>query len=285
MLCSDLMKTEPSSVLPDDTVHTAAQRMRDENIGFLPVCDGSGKALGTLTDRDIAVRLVAEARPAATPVADVMTREVVACRPDEDIRQAEERMRKAQKSRIMCTDAEGRLVGVISLSDIAQVETNDNAAETMRAVTMREAPGPEQTLPPRPDDARSERVFQRIERTGALPAGLRAPEAAGAVLCVLSLRVSRGKAQDMVVALPPALQRIMQPCAVHRGDWPDTFGRAEFLQTLAQHLQMTTERAEGIARAVFSAVQAEMPMDEVISFEEQLPSDLKALWSHHRRAA
>src|SRR4051794_40027044 len=110
MLCSELMKSEPVCMLPDDTVQTAGQRMGDENIGFLPVCDAGGKVLGTLTDRDITIRVVAKALPVTTRVADVMTCEVVACRADEDIQQAEERMRLAQKSRIMCTDAQGRLV-------------------------------------------------------------------------------------------------------------------------------------------------------------------------------
>jgi len=285
MLCSELMKTEPVCVLPDDTVQTAAQRMRDEDIGFLPVCDGSGKPLGTLTDRDIAIRLVAAALPAATRVADVMTSEVVACRPDEDVRQAEERMRKAQKSRIMCTDAEGRVVGVISLSDIAQVETDREVTETMRAVTAREVPGPGPAYAARPIDMRSESIFRRIEQSGALPTGLRAPEAAGAVLCLLSLRLSGGEAQDMAGNLPPTLREIVQPCAARRGERPDTYSRAEFIEALAQDLNLTAEQAGAVSRAVFSAVQAELPVDEVTSVEGQLPSDLKELWGRHRRAA
>src|SRR4051812_39205548 len=114
MLCSELMKREPVCVLPDTTVQMAAQRMRDENIGFLPVCDAAGQVLGTLTDRDIVIRLVATGNPAATPVIEVMTHEAVACRPEDDIQEAEQRMRQAQKARILCTDAQGCLVGVIS---------------------------------------------------------------------------------------------------------------------------------------------------------------------------
>lgn len=150
MLCSEVMKSEPACVLPDTTVQTAAQRMGDQNIGFLPVCDATDKVLGTLTDRDIAVRVVAKALPATTRVADVMTCEVVACRPDEDIQQAEERMRTAQKSRIMCTDAQGCLVGVISLSDIARSGPDDRAAGTLRAVAMREASEASKAEPARP---------------------------------------------------------------------------------------------------------------------------------------
>ncbi|WP_437855940.1 CBS domain-containing protein [Sorangium sp. So ce363] len=288
MLCSQLMKSEPVCVLPDTTVQTAAQRMVDENIGFLPVCDASGKVLGALTDRDIAIRVVAKALPATSRVADVMTCEVVACRADEDIQQAEERMRQAQKSRIMCTDALGRLVGVISLSDIARSEPDDRVAGTLRATATREAPaapGAEPAREARPIDVKSERVFRRIEQSGALPKDLRAPEAVGAVLCVLSLRVSGGEARDMAGALPPTLREIVEPCALHRAELPDTFGRGEFVQVLAQHLQTSSEQAEALARAVFSAVEAEMPMDEVTAVEGQLPGDLKDLWGRHRRAA
>jgi CBS domain-containing protein/uncharacterized protein (DUF2267 family) len=288
MLCSELMKREPVCVLSDTTVQTAAQRMDDENIGFVPVCDTSGKVLGTLTDRDIALRVVAKALPAATRFPDVMTREVVACRPEEDIQQAEERMRRAQKSRIVCTDPAGRLVGVISLSDIARNEPDDRVAGTLRAVAMREAPaarGAEPAREAKPIDAKSERVFRRIEQSGTLPKGLGAPEAAGTVLCVLSLRLSGGEARDAAAALPPTLQAIVQPCALHRAEQPDLFGRGELLQVLAQHLPASTEQAEAIARAVFSAVQAEMPMVEVTAVEGQLPGDLKELWGRHRRAA
>jgi len=113
--------------------------MRDANVGFLPVCDSTKKVLGAITDRDIALRIVAENRPPTTAVGDVMTREVIACRPDDEVTRAEQLMGKHQKSRMICTDQEGRLLGVISLSDIAQVEEPSRASQTMKQVTEREA--------------------------------------------------------------------------------------------------------------------------------------------------
>lgn len=139
MLCREVMKSEPVCLRPDASVQAAAQRMDDENIGFVPVCDEQGQVLGAVTDRDITLRAVAKALPASTKISDVMTREVVACREDEDVERAEERMRQAQKSRIMCTDAAGHLVGVISLSDLAACRPGEQAAGTMRAVAGREA--------------------------------------------------------------------------------------------------------------------------------------------------
>src|SRR6185436_10269058 len=109
------------------TVREAARRMRDLNIGFLPICDDAGQLTGVLTDRDIALRVVAEDRPGDVAVADVMTEEVITCRPDDDVRRAEELMRTNQKVRLPCVDETGRIVGVISLTDIAQYDNEQRA--------------------------------------------------------------------------------------------------------------------------------------------------------------
>jgi CBS domain-containing protein len=136
MLCEDIMKIDVESVSPVDSIQEAARRMRDGNVGFLPVCDESRQVLGTITDRDIAIRAVAEAQPSSTPVEDVMTGEVVACSPKDSIDGALQLMAENHKSRIMCLDEDGGLVGVISLSDIAQLV--GDASETLRQVSDRE---------------------------------------------------------------------------------------------------------------------------------------------------
>jgi CBS domain-containing protein len=139
MRCEELMKRDVECVSPTSTAQAAAQRMREQRIGFLPVCDDSRKILGTVTDRDLAIRILADARAPTTPVGDVLTREVIACRPEDDLRKAQELMGRNQKSRIMCVDGDGRLVGVISLSDIAQKENGAKASQTLRRVSEREA--------------------------------------------------------------------------------------------------------------------------------------------------
>ena len=139
MRCEEIMKRDVHCVQPTDPVQAAARRMRDANIGFLPVCDSSRKVLGAITDRDIALRIVADGRPPTTAIGDVMTREVVACAPGDDVRRAEELMGKQHKSRMIVADEEWRLLGVISLSDIAQVEDASRASQTMKQVTEREA--------------------------------------------------------------------------------------------------------------------------------------------------
>ena len=139
MRCEEIMKRDVQYVQPTDPVQAAARRMREANVGFLPVCDSSRKVLGAITDRDIALRIVADGRPPTTAIGDVMTREVVACAPGDDVRRAEELMGKQHKSRMIVADEEWRLLGVISLSDIAQVEDASRASQTMKQVTEREA--------------------------------------------------------------------------------------------------------------------------------------------------
>ena len=137
MLCRDLMKSVVLCAAADTTVTQAAMLMRDEQIGFLPICDQAGNVIGVLTDRDIAIRVVAENRSADEPVEEFMSSKIVACRSDDDLAVAQEQMGELQVSRIICLDENGRLQGVISLSDIAQV--GDDAASTLRNVSQREA--------------------------------------------------------------------------------------------------------------------------------------------------
>jgi CBS domain-containing protein len=134
------MKTDVACAAPQASVESAARTMRDQNIGFLPVCDEAMHVIGTLTDRDIALRVVANSLPTLTAVESVMTREVVSCRPEDDLDYARELMGRNRKSRIMCISREGQLVGVISLSDLAQLDENDGR-DTLRRVSGREVHG------------------------------------------------------------------------------------------------------------------------------------------------
>lgn len=139
MLCQDLMKSEIETFREGDTVQEVARRMREVNIGFAPICGADGRPVGTLTDRDIALRVCAEdLRASATRAGEVMTHETVTCREDDPIEEAEQQMARHRKSRLMVVDGEGRLVGVISLSDVVDEEDDERAAETMRIISDRE---------------------------------------------------------------------------------------------------------------------------------------------------
>lgn len=137
MLCQDIMKRGVHCANENTTVLEAAALMRDERIGFLPVCNDDRDVIGVLTDRDIAIRVVAAGEPTDQPVEQFMTRNIVACSSGEDLQAVQELMGEMQVSRIICLDNNGRLEGVISLSDVAQ--TGDTAGATLRSVSRREA--------------------------------------------------------------------------------------------------------------------------------------------------
>jgi CBS domain-containing protein len=97
--------------------------------------------VGTLTDRDIVVRAVADQLSYQSQVEDVMTADVVSCRPEDDLERAEELMRANQVSRVLVLDDDGRIAGVISLADIARYELEREAGHTLADVKQQsEAP-------------------------------------------------------------------------------------------------------------------------------------------------
>jgi CBS domain-containing protein len=140
MRCSEIMKTDIECVSPQTSLRDAARKMRDEGIGFLPVCDKRMRPIGTLTDRDIAVRAVAGEVSFSAPVEGCMTRDVVDCSPGDDIAHARELMEHHRVSRIMCTGEDGGLEGIISLSDLVDLD-EQAGAQTLQHVSRREVRG------------------------------------------------------------------------------------------------------------------------------------------------
>ncbi len=138
MRCRELMKTPVVCSSLDEGACDTAARMRTRKIGFVPVCDGLGRVVGTVTDRDLAIRVLAEHSSLRTPLRHVMTPGPVTCRPEDDLEVAENLMRRNHKSRIICVDDDFKPVGVISLSDIAEREEAARAGELLRAISERE---------------------------------------------------------------------------------------------------------------------------------------------------
>jgi len=115
----DVMSTGVRTVGPDEMVQQAARLMREQGIGALPVGEGD-KLVGMLTDRDVAVRLVAEGRdPARTKVREVMTAGVSCVFEDDDLGRAAENMAEQQVRRLPVINRDKHLVGVLSLGDLA----------------------------------------------------------------------------------------------------------------------------------------------------------------------
>ena len=138
MLCNELMKKDVLIANARAPVGEAAVTMRDGNVGFLPVCDlGSGEILGTITDRDIAIRLVANGMPSSITAGEIATPATILCRDNAEVEKAHEIMRENRIARVLCVDENGRLAGVLSLSDLAS-EMPELAAQTLRELSLRD---------------------------------------------------------------------------------------------------------------------------------------------------
>jgi CBS domain-containing protein len=144
MRCRDLMKTDITCCSQNDSVFDCAKKMNQVNVGFMPICEkdhANGHVLlGTLTDRDIVLRVVAYPGgrdPREVHCGEVMSKPAITCKPGDDISRAEDLMARNHVSRICVTEGD-LLKGVISLSDIVQAE-RDAGAETLRRVSEREA--------------------------------------------------------------------------------------------------------------------------------------------------
>lgn len=127
MLVSDLMNTEVVSVSPDESVGSVARLLSRCNLGCVPVVSG-GKLMGVCTDRDLVLRCLAPGHdPAACKAADVMSREPVTVAPNDDTLAASRLMARHQVRRLPVVD-KGRIVGMISLGDLARCTACDMEA-------------------------------------------------------------------------------------------------------------------------------------------------------------
>ncbi|MCZ2074879.1 MAG: CBS domain-containing protein [Bryobacteraceae bacterium] len=121
--CKDFMTKDPVCCLGADSAEKAAQIMKREDIGSVPVVEDSQnkKLVGIVTDRDLALRIVAEGRdPKSARVSDVMSRGLVTCPADDDAQNAIDAMENHQIRRLPVVDAAGRIVGIITQADIAR---------------------------------------------------------------------------------------------------------------------------------------------------------------------
>jgi CBS domain-containing protein len=119
MKVRDIVTNDPEVIHPEATICEAARKMKEHDIGMLPVCDGE-RLVGSLTDRDLTIRAIAEgADPFRTRVSEVMTQKVHWCYEDEDLESAAHTMEEAQIRRLPVMNRQKRLVGIISIGDLA----------------------------------------------------------------------------------------------------------------------------------------------------------------------
>ena len=142
MQVKDVMTKRAECVKPSSSLQEAAQKMKNLDVGPLPVCGDNDRLVGMITDRDITVRAVAEGCDIrTTTVKEVMTPDILYCFEDQDVQEAARQMRDNQVRRLVVLNGDKRLVGIVSLGDLA-VETGDRnlTAEPWRRFPCRPDP-------------------------------------------------------------------------------------------------------------------------------------------------
>lgn len=138
--CNEVMTKNPVYCLPGDAVIKAAELMKSENIGPILVIENeqTQKLVGIVTDRDLALKIVAEGRDArSTKVGLVMTREVETCHAEDDLQKALDAMSEHQLRRIPVVDNNNKILGIISQADVAtRVNQPEKTAEMVKEISQ-----------------------------------------------------------------------------------------------------------------------------------------------------
>lgn len=137
MLVRDCMTKSVELIKPDVTIQEAARKMKDGDFGVLPIEDGD-RLIGMVTDRDIALRAVAEGLAGSTPVSQIMSKSVLYCYDDQSIEEVAKNMGDNQVRRLPVMNRNKRLVGILSLADVAipkEAEGREAAAEALGQIS------------------------------------------------------------------------------------------------------------------------------------------------------
>ena len=138
--CADVMTQNPVCCLPTNNMIFVADLMKRENIGAIPVIanEETKKLIGIITDRDLALKVVAEGQEAlSTKVEAVMTRKVVTCRADDDLQRALDAMSEHQLRRIVIVDETNKVMGIISQADVAtRANQPEKTAELVKEISQ-----------------------------------------------------------------------------------------------------------------------------------------------------
>jgi CBS domain-containing protein len=131
----DIMTTNPRTIEPSTPIFEAARIMRDEDVGSLPITEGS-QLFGTITDRDITIRAIAEGRdPQGTTVQEIASRDLVTVDPQQNLDEALRLMAQHQVRRLPVVEEDGRLIGIVAQADVAKVGDDARTGETVQQIS------------------------------------------------------------------------------------------------------------------------------------------------------
>lgn len=131
----EIMTSNPSTIGPDKTVVDAARVMKQEDAGVVPVTE-NGRLTGMVTDRDIAIRVVAEGKdPKSTTVQEVASKNLVTLDPEQDLDEALRLMAQHQVRRLPVVEEDGRLVGVVAQADVARHGDDTKTGQVVQEIS------------------------------------------------------------------------------------------------------------------------------------------------------
>ena len=132
---SELMSANPCAIEADKPVAYAAKMMKDEDVGLAPIVEGE-RLVGTLTDRDIAIRVVAEGKdPEQTTVREIASTNIVTIDPQQDLDEALRLMAKHQVRRLPVVEEDGKLIGVVAQADVARHSSDKKTGELVEEIS------------------------------------------------------------------------------------------------------------------------------------------------------
>jgi len=130
----ELMTQNPRTVSPDQTIRDAAQIMRDEDTGVVPITEGDS-LVGVVTDRDIAIRAIAEGKDGQTTVREVASQDIVTIDPQQELDEALRLMAQHQVRRLPVVEEDGKLVGIVSQADVARHGDDARTGEVVEQIS------------------------------------------------------------------------------------------------------------------------------------------------------
>jgi CBS domain-containing protein len=131
----EVMTQNPSTIEASQTIIEAAKLMRDEDVGIVPIVDGQ-KLIGTITDRDIAIRVIAEGKdPQTTNVNEIASSNLVTVDPEQDLDEALRLMASHQVRRLPVVEEDGRLVGIVAQADVARYASDQQTGEVVEEIS------------------------------------------------------------------------------------------------------------------------------------------------------
>jgi CBS domain-containing protein len=135
MKVSEIMTPNPTCCTPSESVQKVAQCMRDKDCGAIPVVQG-GKVVGIITDRDLALRVLADGMSADTKVGDIITRNPQCCNAEDDVQLVQRVMADNQVRRVPVVDASGRCVGIVAQADLALAAEAEKVSDHEVAIVV-----------------------------------------------------------------------------------------------------------------------------------------------------